>query len=85
MKNPLNKLFYQAEDYFFRSISKECLDFDDFTTAYLTGVNFEGDNLIYIRKNIAKIDDVLNRCENFFGKMEPLSQALAIYFGKMEP
>lgn len=66
MKNALITLFYQAEDYFFRSMSKECLDFDELTTAYFTGVNLESDNPIYIRKNIATINAVLNRCKDFY-------------------
>lgn len=66
MKNAIIDLFYQAEDYFFRSISKECVDFDDFTTAYLTGVDTESDNLLYIRKNVEVIDEVFNRCRDFY-------------------
>lgn len=66
MKNPLIDLFYKSEDYFFRSLSKECLDFDDLTTAYLTGVNLESDNPIYLRKNIDKSDELLNRCKIFY-------------------
>ncbi|MBI2792804.1 MAG: GNAT family N-acetyltransferase [Gammaproteobacteria bacterium] len=66
MKNPLIDLFYQAEDYFFRSISKECLDFDELTTAYLTGVDTEYDNLIFIRKDVEQIDEIINRCKDFY-------------------
>lgn len=66
MKHATIDLFYQAEDYFFRSISKECLDFDYLTTAYLSGVDCESDNPIYIRKNVEAIDEVLNRCLNFY-------------------
>jgi hypothetical protein len=66
MKNAIIDLFYQAEDYFFRSISKACLDFDDLATAYLTGVDFESDNLIFIRKDVEAIDKVLNRCKDFY-------------------
>ncbi len=66
MKNALIDSFYQAEDYFFRSLSHECLDFDDLTTAYRTGVNCEGDNLFFIRKEVKAIDYVINRCKDFF-------------------
>ncbi len=68
MNNAIIDLFYQAEDYFFRSISKECLDFDEFATAYFTGINFECDNPVYIRNNIASSNEVLNRCEQFYEK-----------------
>ena len=59
-------LFYKAEDYFFRSISKECLDFDELTTAYLSGVDTEYDNLIFIRKDVDAINEILNRCNDFY-------------------
>jgi len=64
--NALIDLFYQAEDYFFRSLSKECLNFDDFATAYLTGVDLDSDNPLYIRKNIEAIDDILSCCKDFY-------------------
>lgn len=66
MKHSPTDQFYQAEDYFFRSISKECLDFDNLTTAYFSGVDCESDNPIYIRKHIEAIDEVLNRCQRFY-------------------
>jgi len=66
MNNPLIDLFYKAEDYFFRSISKEYLDFDELTTAYLTGVDTEHDNLLFIRKDVGAIDKVINRCKDFY-------------------
>lgn len=66
MKHSPIDLFYQAEDYFFRSISKECLDFDNLTTAYYSGVDCESDNPVYIRKHIEAIDEVLNRCQHFY-------------------
>lgn len=66
MNNRLIDLFYKAEDYFFRSISKECLDFGDLATAYLTGVDTEHDNLVVLRNNIAEIDDILNQCRDFY-------------------
>ncbi len=66
MKNEVIDLFYQAEDYFFRSLSKKCFNFDDFATAYLTGVDLDSDNPLYIRKNIEPIDDILNCCNDFY-------------------
>ena len=66
MNDSLIDLFYKAEDYFFRSISKECLDFDDLATAYLTGVDTEHDNLVFIRKNVDANDEILNQCRDFY-------------------
>lgn len=66
MNDPLIELFYKAEDCFFRSISKKCLDFDKLTTAYLTGVDTKHDNLVFIRKNVEAIDEVLNQCKDFY-------------------
>lgn len=66
MKHSPIDLFYQAEDYFFRSISKECLDFNKLTTAYFSGVDCESDNPVYIRKHLEAIDDILNRCQHFY-------------------
>lgn len=63
---PLIYLYRQAEDYFFRSISKECLDFDDLTTAYLTGVDTEHDNLVFIRKDVDANNEILNQCKDFY-------------------
>ncbi|MBS0289820.1 MAG: GNAT family N-acetyltransferase [Proteobacteria bacterium] len=66
MNDPLIDLFYKAEDYFFRSISKECLDFDGLATAYLTGVDTEHDNLVFIRKSVDATDEILNQCRDFY-------------------
>ncbi len=66
MKDPLIALFYKAEDYFFRSISKECLDFYGLATAYLTGVDTEHDNLVFIRKSVDATDEILNQCRDFY-------------------
>ncbi len=66
MKKHVIDLCYQAEDCFFRSISKACLDFNESITAYLTGVDTEHDNLICIWKDIEGIDNILNRCADFY-------------------
>lgn len=66
MEDSIISLFYQAEDYFFRSISRECLDFDGVATAYLTGVKLESDNVVSIRNHISMIDEMLNRCKIFY-------------------
>ncbi|MBN9288644.1 MAG: hypothetical protein BGO43_09010 [Gammaproteobacteria bacterium 39-13] len=66
MNNAIIDLFYQAEDYFFRSISKECLDFDNVATAYLTGVYLDSDNPLYIKKKIEMYDELLNCCKDFY-------------------
>lgn len=67
MKNGLIRLFYQAEDYFFRSISKECLDFDIKATAYLTGAADENLNIFIARKELeSTIDDLLDQSTTFF-------------------
>ncbi len=42
------------------------MDFDDLTTAYLSGIDCESDNPIYIRKNVEAIDEVLHRCQTFY-------------------
>lgn len=62
MNNDLIPLFYQAEDYFFRSISRECLDFDDNACLYITGLDSEYLNPFRLLNNILNIKDVLNEC-----------------------
>lgn len=66
MHEPLVKSFYQAEDYFFRSLSKECLDFDELTTAYYSGVQLGSDNPFYIRKKLSPVEAILTECDAFY-------------------
>lgn len=66
MKNQLIASFYRAEDYFFRSISKECLEFDEVATAYYTGVDTEHDNIVFVRNDNGTIETILKRCNDFF-------------------
>lgn len=62
----LINLFYQSEDYFFRSISLEYLDLDDSATAYCTGISAAWFNTTSFRKELSSIDAILKRCEAFY-------------------
>lgn len=67
MKNQAIGLFYQAEDYFFRSISKKCLDLEDQATGYCTGILSENFNLLIIKEKISgTIEHALTRATLFF-------------------
>lgn len=64
MSAALIKLYRQAEDYFFRSISSKCLDLDCGANAYMTGG--AGLNFIYITRTTNSIDKILIKGEQFY-------------------
>lgn len=60
----LINLYRQAEDYFFRGISSECLNLDDGANAYMTGgaeLNF-----IYITSHTNVLDKILIQGKQFY-------------------
>lgn len=52
MENKMIKLFYQAEDLFFKNISTEVVALENNTTAYVTGVSFAGLNIVVQRDTL---------------------------------
>ncbi|HQS83566.1 MAG TPA: GNAT family N-acetyltransferase [Alphaproteobacteria bacterium] len=58
--------FYKCEDYFFRAISKQCLDFEGMGTAYLTGIGSAYLNPLFLRKNQSPLKDVLEKVKSFY-------------------
>lgn len=62
----LINLYRQAEDYFFRGISSQCLNLADGANAYMTGVPVADLNLIYIRKMTNTLNTILNEGQRFF-------------------
>ncbi|MDP1723198.1 MAG: GNAT family N-acetyltransferase [Alphaproteobacteria bacterium] len=65
MLNDLIQLFYQSEDFFYRAISRECLDFEDKASFYITGLHSEYSNPFTLRKNIPTFKKILTECTNF--------------------
>jgi GNAT superfamily N-acetyltransferase len=59
------KLFRQAEDYFFRSISQECLEFAEIAKAYITGVPVASLNPVYI-KTKCDITEIIRKTQVFY-------------------
>lgn len=66
MNTALISLYYQAEDYFFRGISLECLNLDDGATAYMTGD--AGLNFIYINKHTSILEKTLIKGRQFYDR-----------------
>lgn len=66
MNAPLVNLYRQVEDYFFRGISSKCLNLDNRANAYMTGVPVADLNLVYITKNTASLDKILNKGKQFY-------------------
>ena len=64
--NQLIELYAQAEDYFFKSISKKFLDLDDNAIGYMTGVPVDDLNIVYIKKYPSYLDDILNSAKLFY-------------------
>jgi hypothetical protein len=58
--------YYQAEDFFFRSLSKETLDFDDKASIYITGVLSPHLNLLILKKYIFDFDVFLGKINEIF-------------------
>ncbi len=64
--NHMINSYHQAEDYFFRALSTQCLDTTQIATAYMTGVPTRDHNFVYVRKPIDLIDALLTRCKEFY-------------------
>jgi ribosomal protein S18 acetylase RimI-like enzyme len=62
----LIKLYHTIEDYFFRAISTECLDFGDDATAYMTGVDSGNLNPVSLRRHTRSLDNTLQQCQDFY-------------------
>jgi len=58
--------YYKCEDYFFRAISKECLDFSGKGTAYLLGIESPYLNPLFLRKNKDPFERVLEKSALFY-------------------
>ena len=65
MSLELIHLYHQAEDYFFRSVSKECFSLYDGAKAYMTGVPVADLNLIYVQ-NTKALDKILSAGKQFY-------------------
>ncbi len=63
-------LFRQAEDYFFRGISQEYLEFDEVAKAYMTGVPVASLNPVYI-KTKCDISDIIRKSSVFYPREYP--------------
>src|SRR5690606_35277011 len=66
--NQLIKLSRQAEDYFFSGISSQCLNLNNTAVAYMTGVQAESLNIVYINKFPNSLEDVLIKSNEFYEK-----------------
>ncbi len=60
------QLYAQAEDYFFKSISKKFLNLDDDATLYMTGVPVADLNIVYIKKQPKSLDENLSSAKLFY-------------------
>lgn len=65
-QSTLINLYRQMEDYFFRSISIQCLDLDHEITAYMTGVQITTLNPVYVRQSPIEIGEALQRIRQFY-------------------
>jgi len=62
-------LYRQAEDDFFKAISKKTLNIDDVATCYMTGVPTADLNLVYVKKQTHSLGDVLKQAKKFFDQV----------------
>lgn len=67
MTSNLINLYHQAEDYFWRAISWDCLEITDEAKAYITGVQAGNLNPVFVRKRDSSIEFILNECLQFYG------------------
>jgi GNAT superfamily N-acetyltransferase len=65
MENLLFTLFRQAEDYFFRGVSIQCLDREG-VTAYMTGVSVKSLNLACVRQGAGLTEETLGQINQFY-------------------
>lgn len=66
MNENLKNLFYKAEHYFFEAISSSFCSFDDHATAYYTAIKDEPNNILFIRKSIPSLPQLLDNASAFF-------------------
>lgn len=61
-------LFYQADDYFARSVTERHLAFADVASAYCSDVHDSPVNSLVIRKQTNSLDDILEQATKFFAE-----------------
>lgn len=64
--NQLIELHVQAEDYFFKSISKKFSDLNDNAIGYMTGVPVDDLNIVYIKKYPRSLASILSQSKQFY-------------------
>jgi len=64
--NHIINTYHQAENYFFRALSTQCLDIAQVATAYMTGVPTRDHNCVYFKKNTNSIGTLLASCKKFY-------------------
>jgi GNAT superfamily N-acetyltransferase len=64
--NPLINDYRQAGDYFFRSISIDCLDIGQGVTAYMSGVPEKGTNVVYVKQDGIVTEDTVLQINRFY-------------------
>ncbi len=65
-KDQLIKLYAEAEDYFFKSISTKFLNLDAAAICYMTGVPVADLNIVYIKKHPIALDKILSQSKLFY-------------------
>ncbi|STX42954.1 Uncharacterised protein [Legionella donaldsonii] len=68
MNDELIDFFKNAEDYFFRAISKKCIEFPNQAVIYLTGVEAESLNLLICKENISDSKTIFTKSAQIFFK-----------------
>ena len=58
--------YRQVENYFFRNLSKKYLAFDEEAIAYMTGVQVDNLNIVYIKRKPKNLEDILTKAKHFF-------------------
>ncbi|WED43931.1 GNAT family N-acetyltransferase [Legionella cardiaca] len=83
MRPQLIKHFYQCEDYFFKSVSKEWFALNDHALIYVTNVPVASLNLVVLQKDIANPHDFFEQCDHFFAaKNLPWAAVLSTHYLK---
>lgn len=65
-KDQVIELYRRAEDYFFKSISIKILELEDVATAYMTAVPVADLNILYIKKDVSNLDNILSQAKQFY-------------------
>lgn len=66
MDSLMNKLFYEAEHYFFRAINSRSRSFDSHCTAYSTEIYDPNLNILFIRNHVGSLKIILDKAATFF-------------------